>query len=151
MIIYATLGCGKTTLVKEYPNKFIDVDTILNSIAKEYGIFVDDEQKTGYILLTKFKSGLLPQYWDIIKEASFKATEQGRDFDVLGANFFLFDISDIMYVYPDNIKVERFCKIFKERGKAPLFRNILESEAYWKRRKPFEYIEENKYLSDYLK
>lgn len=68
MIIYATVGSGKTTLVKKYPGKFIDADTILNVIAKEYGIFIDDEQTTGRILFSRFKAGSLPQYWDIIKK-----------------------------------------------------------------------------------
>lgn len=69
---------------------------------------------------------------------------------MLGANIFIPDIAEIMYVYPNNTKVQRLRAVFAERGKAPLFNKLIESEAYWQRRKPFKYIEENKYLSDYL-
>lgn len=150
MIIYATLGCGKTILVKKYPDRFIDTDLILNSLAREYSINISDEQTTGYILLTRFKAGLFPQYWELIKKAGAKAKEYNGDFDVLGSNFFIPDIADIMYVYANNVKAKRFYKIFAERGKAPLFKGIIEREAFWQRRKPFRYIEEGKYLSDYL-
>jgi hypothetical protein len=140
MVIYATMGCGKSTLVQKHPERFIDADTILNSVAKKFGINVDEEQKTGYILKSRFKAGLLPQYWEIIIQTSNKAKEYGSSIDVLGANFFIPDIADILYVYPDLIKRQRFYRTCLERGKAP------------SRRKPFQfkYIEENKYLSDYL-
>lgn len=152
MIIYSTVGSGKSFLVRKYPNKFIDTDTILNRIARGYGINIDDEQKTGHILLIRFNDGSLSKskYWDIIKETSIKAKDYGNDFDVLGSNFFIPDIADIMYVYANNVKAQRFYKIFAERGKAPLFKGIIEREAFWQRRKPFRYIEEGKYLSDYL-
>lgn len=144
------MGCGKSTLVRKYPDRFIDVDTILNSIASEHGIIIDDEQKTGLILKSKFKAGLLPLYWDIIKETSNKTKEYSTHINVLGGNFFIPGIADILYIYPNHIKRQRFYKTCLERGKAPRFDSLIAQEAFWQRRKPFKYIEEEKYLSDYL-
>ena len=152
MIVYATMGSGKSMLISKYPERFVDADQLLNNAAREHGIVIDDIQQTGKILFYKFRRGhfFLPPYWDIIKKTIQEVKKNADSLDVLGSNVFIYDIADVMYIYTKESRIKRFNAICDERHKAREYKGIIERELYWQGYKPFRYIEENKYLSDYL-
>ncbi len=162
LIIYATVGAGKSTLALAYPDKYIDGDEVLlnhlKTLAEEYNVGTDelvkvpDTAQDAGVAFTEFlktqspadKQTQVAEIQQIFKDIA--ATGK----NVLTANWFARDIADKAYLRKD---INGIMEELRDRGRTNVkteAQRIIDREAAYFANKPFEEIPAGITIQDLL-